>query len=522
MIIYNEQNNFFKQPTRFDNDVTIKGNLSASGVATSIDYLTVNKSTLLSGPVSGNNIRVSFNAGVATGDYSFAAGEDTQAVGEGSHAEGYRTVAFGLNSHSENFYSYAGNYSHTEGNGTVAGLKKAECFDYTASTSLFTFTSATSGILSNVIAGDKLIVAESTSNTVNYIIDVASRDALTGSISATQDVIGFDSSYVTLFYGGYVGAGEDHAEGYFTIANGTRSHAEGSGTIASGTASHAEGQNTTAADAGCHAEGIGTVAYYGASHAEGQNTTASNLASHAEGIGTTASNVAGHAEGYGSKAYGFVSHAEGYQTHAIGPYSHTEGAYTSASGFVSHAEGNTTHALGNGSHASGFKTVAAQNYTYIWSDGELNTKTENISTTKTGQYMVSASGGVFIPGSVGIGTDDTSNALLTVNGTLVSLIPLENTTSTSYLLSTTDTSRLVVINNGVQSYVCIPDDSTLDLPAGYQVNITGIGSGVVTVSAYPGVYLRSADDRVNLRVANSTATVVKLSANDWLLFGDIN
>jgi len=175
--------------------------------------------------------------------------------------------------------------------------------------------------------------------------------------------------------------------------------------------------------------------------------------SHAEGEGTVASDYAAHAEGDGTTASGDSSHAEGFDTQAIG--------------YDSHAEGASTVAFGDDSHAAGFRATAAQNYTYAWSDGELGTLTENVSTTRSGQYMVNASGGVFIPGSVGIGTDSIDNALtvvgnLSTTGTIttsalniqtvsLSTITLTSETTTQAMSSTNTFIRVVV--NGVDRYL---------------------------------------------------------------------
>jgi len=153
------------------------------------------------------------------------------------------------------------------------------------------------------------------------------------------------------------------------------------------------------------------------SFAEGQETIASGQASHAEGFETTASgNFGSHAEGSRTTASGNRSHAEGEYTVASGLNSHAEGSYTEAYGTRSHAEGFRTVAADYG-HAAGYRATAAQDYTYAWTDGNLGTLTENVPTTRTGQYMVSASGGVFIPGNLGIGTDSNANAL-TVRGSI--------------------------------------------------------------------------------------------------------
>jgi hypothetical protein len=139
--------------------------------------------------------------------------------------------------------------------------------------------------------------------------------------------------------------------------------------------------------------------------------------SHAEGNSTIASGPSSHAEGLNTVASGGSSHAEGATTIATGLASHSEGGFTEAFGTNSHAEGSRTIARGEMSHAAGFRATAAQDCTYAWSDGNVLTNTENVSTTRSGQYMVSASGGMFIPGRVGIGTDSINNAL-TVVGTI--------------------------------------------------------------------------------------------------------
>jgi len=140
--------------------------------------------------------------------------------------------------------------------------------------------------------------------------------------------------------------------------------------------------------------------------------------SFAEGNNTLASGSCSHAEGLTTVALGSNSHSEGDNTRAEGNFgSHAEGNSTKALGTASHAEGLRAEAKGEVSHAAGIRATAAQNYTYAWSDANLNTLTANVSTTRTGQYMVSASGGVFIPGNVGIGTDANSEKL-TISGSV--------------------------------------------------------------------------------------------------------
>lgn len=308
--------------------------------------LKIDNGLTIVGNISGDNVTTSFNQGSATGIYSYAQNTG-KAFGDYSHGEGQDSIARGNTSHAEGLSSIAsGAFSHAEGQTTTA-----------------------------------------------------------------------------------VGSGS-HSEGGFTIAAGDYSHAEGLSSIAAQVYSHAEGVTTIASGSASHAEGFFTRATGRYSHAEGINTEASgNDGSHAEGSGTIASGTHSHAEGESSIASGSYSHAEGDSTLAQGPGSHAEGTETQALAADSHAEGNQTvagaaytHAEGQltqarriGSHAGGFRATTAHNYSYAWSGD--STLTTNISTTRTGQYMVSAPGGVFIPGNVGIGTDSIANAL-TVAGTI--------------------------------------------------------------------------------------------------------
>jgi len=189
----------------------------------------------------------------------------------------------------------------------------------------------------------------------------------------------------------------------------------------------AEFFNSQATNTYALAEGDSTTASGYASHAEGSGTIASGTYSHAEGDSTRARSSYSHAEGSSTIASGQASHAEGYGTEAAGTYSHAEGASNIASGGYSHAEGIGTKASGIASHAAGSYAAAAHDRTWIWKG---STATDVISTTRTDQFLVSAAGGVYVPGNVGIGTDNNTNALtvagvisasgnLTINGSTI-------------------------------------------------------------------------------------------------------
>lgn len=258
--------------------------------------------------------------------------------------------------------------------------------------------------------------------------------------------------------------------------NYTGSHAEGSFNYITNKNSHAEGMNNVVAALGGHAEGVGNFAG-STSHAEGTETRAGMNIVYFDSYNAdtkTFQLYTNHLStfntfdvstlGFGSVLYfvdtqvsststrrnmvrftllsadaalGTVTALSAVRPTSIAPAgtgvlsrerqlmspngsnNHTQGAYTVASNASCNAEGYGTIAKGYASHAGGLRSTAQHDYSYAWSsgDGTLAPDQKNHATTRTGQYMVSAHGGVFLPGKVGIGTDSMDNAL-TVAGTI--------------------------------------------------------------------------------------------------------
>jgi hypothetical protein len=406
----------------------------------------------------------------AFGCASHAEGVLTTASGYASHSEGFQSTASGDHSHAEGLNNATGKrvfYSTYTKNTRVFTFSPTTSadfnyvtpgmlisgFNHTTPQLYFNFiVQARNTTTGSITAVSDPIGVDKSSNAGYLYTNSGSNAHAEGYFTVASCIASHAEGVCTIASGG-----ASHAEGADTKAFGESSHAEGSGTTASGYASHAEGLGTTSCAEGSHAEGCITTASgnYGshaegfcttasgyASHTEGIFTTASGCASHAEGCSTTASGSASHAEGletlasgcysshaegksttasgcYGSHAEGifttasgnYGSHAEGRSTTASGDHSHAEGCGTIASGCASHAEGYVTQAIGNYSHAAGTYATAAHNRTWIWKGSTL---TNQVSTTKTDQFMVSAEGGSAFFGNVGINTDNIDNALTVV------------------------------------------------------------------------------------------------------------
>jgi hypothetical protein len=66
----------------------------------------------------------------------------------------------------------------------------------------------------------------------------------------------------------------------------------------------------------------------------------------------------------------------------------------------------------------------------------------------------------------------------------------------------------------------IPDEATVPLGIGQQINISQFGTGQVTVEGAAGVTIRSTPT-TKLRTQYSTALLVKVATDEWLLTGDL-
>jgi hypothetical protein len=105
----------------------------------------------------------------------------------------------------------------------------------------------------------------------------------------------------------------------------------------------------------------------------------------------------------------------------------------------------------------------------------------------------------------------------TVDNTIV----INAQTGTTYTLILTDANKLVSMNNAASNTLTIPTNASVAFPTGTSIIITQRGNGQTTIAPADGVTMRSADSKNKLRVIYSSATLVKLDTNEWLLTGDI-
>jgi len=107
-----------------------------------------------------------------------------------------------------------------------------------------------------------------------------------------------------------------------------------------------------------------------------------------------------------------------------------------------------------------------------------------------------------------------------------SIIGIESDVSTLYNLSNSNFSltdnKLLRMSASSANIVVIPDDATLTtVVSGSSLSITQSGVGQTTISGGTGVTLQTSDGVSKLRTQHSTATIIKVTTNTWLLIGDV-
>jgi hypothetical protein len=83
-----------------------------------------------------------------------------------------------------------------------------------------------------------------------------------------------------------------------------------------------------------------------------------------------------------------------------------------------------------------------------------------------------------------------------------------------------DAGKLIRCTKGTAMSVIIPTNAAAAYSIGQRVDIMQYGAGQVTVSGDTGVTLRSTPTN-KLRATYSTASIIKIGTDEWVLAGDV-
>jgi hypothetical protein len=128
------------------------------------------------------------------------------------------------------------------------------------------------------------------------------------------------------------------------------------------------------------------------------------------------------------------------------------------------------------------------------------------------------------PDNLAVGTDGqvlTANSASSLGvywATPVTLNLTLNAKTGSYTLLSSDVNKLVTVTSASASTITIPNGVFV---AGQQINVSSLGTGLVTIDSDGTTVLRYALGTV-LRAQYSTATIICIASNEFLLVGDLS
>lgn len=95
-----------------------------------------------------------------------------------------------------------------------------------------------------------------------------------------------------------------------------------------------------------------------------------------------------------------------------------------------------------------------------------------------------------------------------------------NARTTSYSLVLSDQSKLIEYGSATGGTITVPTDASVNFPLGTYIAILQTGVGQATIVGAPGVTLNFTPGNIT-RTSWSMATLIKRSANLWVLAGDL-
>jgi hypothetical protein len=125
-------------------------------------------------------------------------------------------------------------------------------------------------------------------------------------------------------------------------------------------------------------------------------------------------------------------------------------------------------------------------------------------------------------------TSPTINGATIATSTLTSPIinlGVTTDTSTAYTTVLSDNGKLITLSNASAITATIPPNSSVAYPVGAQLNFVQLGVGQVTFTQGAGVTIVSTGATASApkaRAQYSSATAIQVSANNWLVAGDIS
>lgn len=96
-----------------------------------------------------------------------------------------------------------------------------------------------------------------------------------------------------------------------------------------------------------------------------------------------------------------------------------------------------------------------------------------------------------------------------------------NTQTGSYTLQLSDAGAIVEMNAAGANNLTVPDNATVAIPVGTQVDVAQYGAGQTTIVPGAGVTVVSVSSNKKIAARYGTATLYKRATNEWVLTGNL-
>ena len=94
-------------------------------------------------------------------------------------------------------------------------------------------------------------------------------------------------------------------------------------------------------------------------------------------------------------------------------------------------------------------------------------------------------------------------------------------TGTTYTLALSDDGKVITMSNSSANTLTIPKNSVISFPVGTQITIVQTGTGQTTLAPADGDVTIRSTTTLKLRSQYSSASIMQISTNEWLVIGDM-
>lgn len=179
-----------------------------------------------------------------------------------------------------------------------------------------------------------------------------------------------------------------------------------------------------------------------------------------------------------------------------------------------------------GTNAASLVNTSITNFNGLLSSADTNVQAaletlDDWGRSSDGQLIVGSTGNASVKATLTASTGITvANGAGTI--TLSSTTTTANTQTDSYALVLTDAGKIVLMNKATANTLTVPKNASVAFPTGTIVGVAQYGAGTTTIAPVDGdVTLRSAGGLLALYTQYSTAVLIKIGTDEWIVSGDL-